>query len=519
MIRTVVKREFLDNILSFKFMACVLVAIIFIIVSTFFLADDYRSRLDDYNRGVANAQDYLRKIPVYSYLEVSIHKKPSPLSIFISGIERKTGNHMIVTHREIPAELKGGLVKNEFSQIFSFFDLSSIIIIIFTLLAILLSYESISAEREEGVLSLVLSNSVPRFKFLLGKYLGGLISLLVPLSLCFIIGLIYLFLLRLIPLSKGFFACIFLVYILAVLYLSSVLLIGIFVSSRNKASYQSLFFLLAYYLITVFLLPSTVDSYAEKMALKLANNYETQAPELLRERTFKITTAIREVHARNSWASMERMGERFILRRINPEETIEYYRRYHEIREPILVEYAKKIYDLRMQDWQISDKIHRTKYALLMLLPSVNFEFASERIAGTGRESFRQFYHQTFIYWHQLLNYLKEKNAFSLRYFYPYSDALSLEERALISEIDQGIDQQRSAGDWKKLQDKIRRYDQKDFDNLNLADMPVFHFQETSLARKIQAICGNILILIIYNILFFVLAHLSFNGYDPRIQL
>lgn len=515
MIQTIIKREFLDNILSFKFVACVQVAMILVIISTVFLANDYQNRWDDYNRGVANAQEYLRQIPVYSYLEVGVFKKPSPLSIFISGIERKTGNHMIFTHREIPAELKGGLVKNEFSRIFSFFDLSSIIVVVFTILAILLSYNSISGEKEEGVLALILSGSVPRFKFLLGKYLGGLISLLVPLSLCFIIGFLCLFVARSVSLSAGFFSSMVLFFILAALYLSSALLIGIFISSRTRASFQSLFFLLAYYLITVFLLPAALHSYGEKMALKKATNYEARVPDLMRERTSKLAAALGKIPARESWAAMERRGERFILRRINPKETIEYFKKYHEIREPIIIEYAQKIYELKTKDWQISDQISRTVDALLAFLPSANFEMASERAAGTGQENLRGFYLQASLYWHQLVRYLEDKKAFSLRYFYPYSDALSPEERALVSEINE----RRDSIDWKNIEDKVRKYDDKDFDYLSFSDMPVFELQETGLAEKIRDILGHILILISYNILFFVLAHFSFNAYDPRIEL
>ena len=66
---------------------------------------------------------------------------------------------------------------------FSFLDLSSVVIIIFTLLAILLSYNAISGEKEEGVLALALANEVPRYKYILGKYCGILISLAVPLML------------------------------------------------------------------------------------------------------------------------------------------------------------------------------------------------------------------------------------------------------------------------------------------------------------------------------------------------
>jgi len=70
-IRTIIKREFLDNILSFKSIACVLVAIILTTVSTVFLTSDYQLRLKDYRAGVTLKEKNLEQVPVYSYLATS----------------------------------------------------------------------------------------------------------------------------------------------------------------------------------------------------------------------------------------------------------------------------------------------------------------------------------------------------------------------------------------------------------------------------------------------------------------
>jgi ABC-type transport system involved in multi-copper enzyme maturation permease subunit len=214
MIRTIIKREFLDSILSFKFIACVLVAIILATVSTVFLTSDYQARLKDYRTGVTLNEESLKKVPVYSYLALKVYKKPNPLSIFVSGIERETGTYADINHRDIPASLRGGLIKNEFSHMFSFFDMSSIIMIIFTLLAILLSYNAISGEKEDGMLSLTLANAVPRYKILLGKYVGILISLAVPLTLLFLVGILIILLSHDVEVNASFFFSMALLYVL-----------------------------------------------------------------------------------------------------------------------------------------------------------------------------------------------------------------------------------------------------------------------------------------------------------------
>ena len=515
MVKTIIKRELLDNILSFKFMACVLVALILSIISTIVLTKDYQARLVDYNKGVAIAQEKLSKIPVYSYLEAEIYKKPSPLSIFIPGTERYTGNCVTLTHREIPTVLKGGLIKNEFSVIFSFFDLASIIVIVFTLLAILLSYDSISGEKEEGVLSLVLSNSVPRFKFLLGKYVGGLLSIIIPLTFCFGIGgLIVLFSQRM-GLSRSFWNGFLALYFLAILYLSSMILIAILVSSQTKNSFTSLLILLAFYVITIFLLPVASENIAEKAGMRKTVQYDSNAPHLKREAQVKTSEAVKKISVNRSWASLERRGEKLILRRLNPEVTIEYYRQFYEIRERIGIEYAQKAYALKQKDFEIADRISGKKHLFLMLLPAANFEMTSEVIAGTGRKTVERFFQQIFTYWLRYVRFLERKDAFSLRYFYPYSEKFGPEETALLKKL--------STADWKErfslLDKEGKKFDQKESEYLNLRDLPVFKYVEPGLKEKTQGISRNVLVMFFYNLAIFLLAHFSFNRCDPRMSL
>lgn len=517
MVTAVIKREFLDNFISFKFIACVLVAVVLVSISTIVLTKDYRDRLEDYNKGVTIAQESLRKVPVYSHLEVGIFKKPSPLSIFVSGMESRIGNHVYLTHREIPTSLKGGFIRNEFSRMFSFFDLSSVIVIVLTILAILLSYDSVSGEKETGLLSLILSNSLARFKFLLGKYLGGLISIIVPLTLCFAAATLIVLFSKGIEMDSGFFTSVFLIYLFSVIYLSSILLIGIFISSRTKTSFNSLIFLLAFYLISVFLLPIAVRSHGERLKVMRARNYENNVNELRRELNNKIRKLWNEVPVRRSWASQTRIGEKVVLKRINPENTIEFYKIYYSRRERMIEEYALKAHDLRIKDFSIKEKISKINNIFLAFLPSSNFERIAELIAGTGQDSLNRFFNQLNLYWHQYLRYLDEKDAFSLKYFYPYPEQFSQEEKEIIQGINEAF-QKRAQWYANEAYKKAAAYN-PEIQYLNLDDMPVYKFQAEHFVEEVRFISFNALILIFYNILFFLLGHFSFNRYDPRFEV
>ncbi|MGB8960205.1 MAG: ABC transporter permease subunit, partial [Candidatus Aminicenantales bacterium] len=303
MIRTIIKREFLDNILSFKFIACVLVAIVVSLASTSILTQDYKDRLRNYDKGVAAAKEELTKIPVYSCLRIKLYRKPSPLSIFVGGIERKLGSYaeIPIAPMDIPTSLQGGVTKNEFAATFSIFDFSSVVVIIFTILAILLSYDSISGEKEEGLLSLALSNSVPRHKILLGKYLGELVSIAAPLAFCFILGTLFVLFSRNVEVDTHFFLSMGLLFSISLLYLSCILLLGLLVSSRTKTSFSSLLLLLGFYLVFTFLIPQAVKSYSANAIIGQTKNVENNLETVTNEEDKIREEAYRKTPFKKQW--------------------------------------------------------------------------------------------------------------------------------------------------------------------------------------------------------------------------
>jgi ABC-type transport system involved in multi-copper enzyme maturation permease subunit len=525
MIRTIVKRDLLDNILSFKFIACILVALVLTVISTIVHAANYLDRLEDYNKGVALAQDQLTKVPVFSFLEVTIYKKPSVISILIPGIEARTGNSLTMTHREIPTSLKGGFVKNEFASVLSFFDLYSIIVTIFTILAILLSYGSISGEKEGGMLSLVLSNSVPRWRYLVGKYLGGMISLALAILLCFLAGLIIPVLSRRSVLDTSFFVTVSLLYVFCLLYLSAVLLAGILASCLTKNSFQSLIIILAVYLLAVFLLPLGVDSAAEGLMARKVRSLERNTRELFKQRALEINKVAKTIPVHRSWSSQESFGPKILLARLNPPQTIAYYESLCSQTERLNEEYALKTHALRVQDLHIRQGIGRVRNLVLELSPPSCLERIMELETGTGQEDLDRFFTQVTQYWRQYVHYLDEENAFGLRYFYPYSGDLPPDEKTLVDELTQAVSERgRTSWDVSAYQ-KIRavistlneRY-KRDITPLDLGDMPTFTYQMRTFGERFRDWSMGLLILIFDNLLVFALAFFAFVRYDPRIE-
>jgi ABC-type transport system involved in multi-copper enzyme maturation permease subunit len=529
LIRTIVKREFLDNLLSFKFIACVVVAIVVSLASTSILTRDYQDRLKNYDKGVALAKEELTKIPVYSCLKIKLFRKPSPLSIFVAGIERKAGNYaeIPILGMDIPTSLQGGVTKNEFAAAFSIFDFSSVIIIIFTVLAILLSYGSISGEKEDGQLALALANSVPRHKILLGKYFGALASIAVPLAFCFILGFLWVLFSKNVGVDASFFASMGVLFSVSLLYLSCILLFGILVSSRTKTSFSSLLFLLTFYLVGTFLVPQAVVSYANNAVIARTKNVEGNIQILENERDKVGGEAYRKVTFKKTWAisrdgpNMQRYGG-IILSRISTPEYLENQNQVNTYMIRLERDYAQKAYDLKKQDMAVEDDIRRNKNRLLAFVPSGTFARIAEVTADTGDESLKLFLRQVDFYWHQYMHYLDQKNAFGTRFCYPGPDELTPYEKELIKKITE--DRPGQIADkyttWithytgRYLEEALKYKPALTF--LNLDDLPALKAPDSGLLDKLKPSLFHIGILVFYNMLCFVLAYFSLSNYDPR---
>ena len=111
---------------------------------------------------------------------------PQPLSILSRGLSDGAGaqytvslHWMSVTPHPITAadtDLMQSLVR---------IDFTTVVAILLSFLAIVLGYDAICGERERGTLQLLLANSVPRSTVVLGKLIGGLLSIWIPLALAF----------------------------------------------------------------------------------------------------------------------------------------------------------------------------------------------------------------------------------------------------------------------------------------------------------------------------------------------
>jgi len=257
MIWMIAKRELHSNIITFRFLVGLVLCLVLITASAFVLTKEYGVRLESYSKSAQGHTDELKEMKIHSLLRPSIGRPPSPLGFLCIGSDKELGNTIAdVSYRQVPRETIGQGSGNPLMSVFPSLDVALIIQVVLSLLALLLAYDAISGEREMGTLAVTLSNPVPRHHVLLGKLLGGMISVAIPLAAGTLVGLIVVLTSGSIVLDSSAWTRIGLVFLCSLLYLSAIFMLGVLVSARTRRSATSLVILLFIWVASVMLLPN-----------------------------------------------------------------------------------------------------------------------------------------------------------------------------------------------------------------------------------------------------------------------
>lgn len=149
--------------------------------------------------------------------------------------------------------------QNSLDYLFKNIDFGILTGILFSLLAMILSYHTISGEREEGTLKLIDSFPVKRAKIILGKWLGIVITIGCLYSLCFSVSILLLLIFANTSIAVFDLYAILFIYLIGLIYISGVVLLGIYISVKVRHSYLSLLTALLVWALVILVLPSVPD--------------------------------------------------------------------------------------------------------------------------------------------------------------------------------------------------------------------------------------------------------------------
>jgi ABC-type transport system involved in multi-copper enzyme maturation permease subunit len=270
---TLIRRELLDNLMTFRFAAAVFIMLLLVVATTAVLIKDYEKRLASYDTAVKKHRQEMLEERTYSAANLTIDRPPNPLSIFNVGLDKRLGNSLSVEYLFVPTlwdAWKHG-ADNPFLNLFSSIDLVFIFQGILSLLALVFAYDTLAGERERGTLRLVLTHPVRHGQILFAKYVSGMICLLIPLLMCILLVLIMLTTSTSVFLSADDFLRIGGVVFTSFVYLSLFYLIGMLISAATRRTSTALMLAMFVWGFLVLVYPNMILT-----AVKTAPHPDTQ---------------------------------------------------------------------------------------------------------------------------------------------------------------------------------------------------------------------------------------------------
>ncbi len=244
MLNSIIRKEILSNLLSYKFSIIIILSTILILVSIFVMYRDYCLDLENYEILRMKSEGPVVVIP------------PTPLGVFAKGLdENLCRSYGVGLSGQISVSSKQQSV-NDLFKLFTAPDLLYVIKVILSLCAMLFAFDIICGEKEIGTLRQSLSSSLKRPILIIGKWIGGFSSFILPFFIAVLLGTIFVTLSPMVDMNAQNWVKLGLFLLSSVIYLAVFFSLGLLISCLTHRSSTSLVISLFVWTILVFLIPN-----------------------------------------------------------------------------------------------------------------------------------------------------------------------------------------------------------------------------------------------------------------------
>jgi len=254
MFTTLIEKELKTIILGPKFIETFAVCSVLILLSIFIGIQEYHTAVKSYEAGTQLVDQEMQEKTSWMGLNSRVFRKPDPMQVFVSGVNNDVGRFSNIRSTETVKLTNSIYSDDPIFAAFRFIDLSFIVQVILSLFAILFTYDAINGERERGTLGLTFSNAVPRFQYILTKFIGSWLGLVVPILIPILIGFLLVIAFG-VPLTTDHWARMLIFLGASILYFTFFIALGILSSALTKKSSVSFLLLLVFWVIFVLIVP------------------------------------------------------------------------------------------------------------------------------------------------------------------------------------------------------------------------------------------------------------------------
>ena len=464
MLWTMIRKEWVRNLLELRFLVCAVLCVFLALVSVLVLRADLEAKRTDFS---TNREIYRTQAEEYgSYrdlerLGVRVDRPPQDFQVLFLGMEKTLDRSAAISGSFMPG-FEGDLNANPMVLMFPVADLLFVVGVVLSLLAFFISYDAVAGERESGTLKLLLSYSVPRDTVILAKWIGGYLSLALPFVGALLISALLISLSSEIPFDGTDWEAFIIAGVVSLLLIGVMFSIGLLVSVRARNSSTAILSLLALWVLLALVLPNAGPYLAEILVpVPDVGAVERQ----IAERTKGLSDQYR-----SQWRGRGRRG----WRNMSQAERQEMRQQMMKAREELQTGINKATEEvIRDFERQLSRQVDIARN-LTRLSPVATYVYANTDIGETGVRHEQQLVNDLRAYQRQFSRYVDEKSG------------------------DEG------GGFWGGSRNE----------DYSIDDMPVFTFRSENLEGRLAARTTDILLLGVFAVLFFMLAFVSFLRMD-----
>lgn len=254
MLATLILKELRVIVTGPKFVATFAACSFLLLLSVYIGINEYKENVNQYHAAQQLSEERLRQVSSWHNVATRVDRAPNPMQIFSSGLHYDIGRWSPIDENET-VKLRDSIYGDDpIFALFRILDFTMIVQIVFSLFALLFTFDAVNGERENGTLRLIFANAVPRGQYLLAKAIGSWLGLVVPLTIPILICLLLVQAFG-VPLTGSQWARVVTLIGISLTYVTLFVIIGVLVSTLTRRSSTSFMLALVFWIGFVLIIP------------------------------------------------------------------------------------------------------------------------------------------------------------------------------------------------------------------------------------------------------------------------
>ncbi|MGD2114825.1 MAG: ABC transporter permease subunit [Acidobacteriota bacterium] len=241
---TLALKEVREGLLTLRFQAGTVLAVVLVAISVWALADDYGRRIEGHSHRVALNEAHLAE---YGHLNrlgsvYAVGEVTGPMTAWVRGLSQGTRLEQF-DNDPLPV-------------LFPLVDMVAVITVVFSLLALVFTFDAVTGERRNGTLRLLTTFELSRAGVVTGKLLGAVGTVAVPFASSWLVAALVVVAVSPVPWGPDDWLAAIAIGLGGLLYAIAFAALGVAISTVTRRPRTSAFVALAAWVVLVLVIPN-----------------------------------------------------------------------------------------------------------------------------------------------------------------------------------------------------------------------------------------------------------------------